>query len=125
MRTAVECPSSTRTAMDGPGRCAHSYGSEGRRPPKGRNVELPQQQARRLTESLRDCPGRGRRRETPATITEAFHLVSETGRNVGDVGDVRRSAHNPEVAGSNPAPATKARGPLSNRKRASYPRSVN
>ena len=32
---------------------------------------------------------------------------------------VARWAHNPEVAGSNPAPATKARGPLSNRKRAS------
>ena len=27
-------------------------------------------------------------------------------------------AHNPEVAGSNPAPATKARGPFSNRERA-------
>jgi len=36
-----------------------------------------------------------------------------------------RMAHNPEVAGSNPAPATKARGPLSNRKRASGPRFVN
>jgi hypothetical protein len=42
-------------------------------------------------------------------------LVSETRRNVGDGGDARRSAHNPEVAGSNPAPATKARGPFSNR----------
>ena len=30
-------------------------------------------------------------------------------------------AHNPEVEGSNPSPATKARGPLSNRKRASGP----
>src|SRR5580704_17515799 len=28
---------------------------------------------------------------------------------------VARWAHNPEVAGSNPAPATKARGPFSNR----------
>src|SRR5262245_8512864 len=28
MRTAVECPSSTRTATDGPGRCAHSHGSD-------------------------------------------------------------------------------------------------
>jgi hypothetical protein len=34
-------------------------------------------------------------------------------------------AHNPEVAGSNPAPATKARGPLSNRKRASGPSFIN
>jgi hypothetical protein len=31
---------------------------------------------------------------------------------------VARWAHNPEVAGSNPAPATKARGPFSNRERA-------
>jgi len=42
-------------------------------------------------------------------------LVSEMRR---DVGDARRSARNPEVEGSNPSPATKARGPLSNRKRA-------
>jgi hypothetical protein len=34
-------------------------------------------------------------------------------------------AHNPEVEGSNPSPATKARGPLSNRKRASGPSFVN
>ncbi len=33
-------------------------------------------------------------------------LLSGTRRNVGDEEDVRRSAHNPEVAGSNPAPAT-------------------
>jgi len=32
----------------------------------------------------------------------------ETGR---DTGDVRRTAHNPEVAGSNPAPATSENGP--------------
>jgi hypothetical protein len=38
---------------------------------------------------------------------------------------MRRSAHNPEVAGSNPAPATKARGPLSNRERASCLSFVN
>jgi hypothetical protein len=42
-----------------------------------------------------------------------------------DVGDVRRMAHNPEVEGSNPSPATKARGPVSNRKRASWLRFVN
>jgi hypothetical protein len=34
-------------------------------------------------------------------------------------------AHNPEVEGSNPSPATKARGPLSNRKRASCSSFVN
>jgi hypothetical protein len=32
--------------------------------------------------------------------------------------DVRRTAHNPELEGSNPSPATKARGPFSNRERA-------
>jgi len=32
--------------------------------------------------------------------------------------DARRMAHNPEVEGSNPSPATKARGPFSNRERA-------
>jgi antitoxin YefM len=41
--------------------------------------------------------------------------VSEMRWNAGDEGDARRTAHNPEVAGSNPAPATKARGRLSNR----------
>jgi hypothetical protein len=36
------------------------------------------------------------------------------------VGDARRMAHNPEVEGSNPSPATKmqVRGPFSNRERA-------
>ena len=47
-------------------------------------------------------------------------LVSETGRDTGDVGDVRRMAHNPEVVGSNPAPATSFRrsGPFPGRERA-------
>jgi hypothetical protein len=35
-----------------------------------------------------------------------------------DAGDVCRMAYNPEVEGSNPSPATKARGPFSNRERA-------
>jgi hypothetical protein len=34
-------------------------------------------------------------------------LVSETHLHTRDAGDGCRSAHNPEVAGSNPAPATK------------------
>ena len=37
---------------------------------------------------------------------------------VRDGGDERPKAHNPEVEGSNPSPATKARGPFSNRERA-------
>ena len=36
-----------------------------------------------------------------------------------DVRDARRMAHNPEVAGSNPAPATKVKGQFSNREPAS------
>ncbi len=36
-------------------------------------------------------------------------------RDARDARDVRRGAHNPEVVGSNPTPATKARGPFSNR----------
>ena len=39
----------------------------------------------------------------------------EIHRDAKDVEDGRRTAHNPEVAGSNPAPATKVRGPFSNR----------
>ena len=37
--------------------------------------------------------------------------VGETHRNGGDDEDARRGAHNPEVAGSNPAPATKSQAP--------------
>ena len=50
----------------------------------------------------------------------ADSLVSETRRDAGDRGDVRRMAHNPEVEGSNPSPATntQARGPFPNRERA-------
>ena len=40
----------------------------------------------------------------------AAQQVIETRRDAGDGRDARRMAHNPEVAGSNPAPATKARG---------------
>jgi hypothetical protein len=34
-------------------------------------------------------------------------LVDETGGHTRDAEDVRRMSHNPEVAGSNPAPATR------------------
>ncbi len=55
----------------------------------------------------------------------AAQQVIETRRDAGDGRDARRMAHNPEVAGSNPAPATKARGPFSNREGASGLFSVN
>jgi hypothetical protein len=45
-----------------------------------------------------------------ATVTDPDSLVRETPWNAGDMGDARRSAHNPEVAGSNPAPATNFAG---------------
>jgi hypothetical protein len=45
MRTAVECPSSARPRLDGPGRGAHSYGSDrhlaGARPGAIRADDLP------------------------------------------------------------------------------------
>src|SRR6478752_7408477 len=62
---------------------------------------------------LTDLPTRPRgTRETKRDLNDAqqgLRLVSETLRDAGDGGDVRRSAHNPEVEGSNPSPATKAR----------------
>ena len=65
----------------------------------------------RLTDLLTGPDGT---RETARDTGDAqrdLHLVGETRRDAGDGGDARRMAHNPEVAGSNPAPATKARGP--------------
>jgi len=69
--------------------------------------------------------GQGRPPETWAAVTYLDGQVTGTRRNIGDRGDVRRSAHNPEVEGSNPSPATKARGPFSKRERASCARFVN
>ena len=41
-----------------------------------------------------------------------LRLVSETRRNAGDGGDVRRMAHNPEVEGSNPSPRYQGQRPV-------------
>jgi hypothetical protein len=46
MRTAVKCPSSVRPAMDGPGQCAHSYGSEGQEHTGGSVGGLPRTRRR-------------------------------------------------------------------------------
>jgi len=46
-----------------------------------------------------------------ATVVAPDSLVSGTRPDAGDGGDVRRGAHNPEVAGSNPAPATRSEAP--------------
>jgi hypothetical protein len=56
-----------------------------------------------------------RRRETPRLPVQDG---SGTRWTSGTVVDDGRLTHNPEVAGSNPAPATKARGPFSNREMA-------
>src|SRR6201994_5015307 len=68
----------------------------------------------------------GSRVETVSAIwrpRQAFGNLVFT--DAGWSSSVARWAHNPEVAGSNPAPATKARGPFSNRGRAFCMRSAN
>ena len=74
--------------------------------------------ARRLTDLLTRPAGTGETKRDTGDAQRGLRLVSETRWNAGDMGDARRGAHNPEVAGSNPAPATKARGHFSNRERA-------
>ena len=83
------------------------------------------QSARRLTDLLTRPVGTGETTRDTGDAHQGLRRVSETRRNARDREDVRRMAHNPEVEGSNPSPATKARGPLSNRKRASGARFVN
>ena len=51
----------------------------------------------------------GRMREMPDSHSPSWATTRGTCQ---DGGDGRRTAHNPEVAGSNPAPATKVRGPF-------------
>src|SRR6185437_11040470 len=62
-----------------------------------------------LTDLLTRLPGIGKTRRDTGDTRRGPGLVSETRRNAGDGGDMRRMAHNPEVAGSNPAPATSFR----------------
>jgi hypothetical protein len=76
----------------------------------------------RLTDPLtrpRDTGEMGETVRDTGDARPAAQQVIETRRDAGDVGDARRMAHSPEVAGSNSAPATKARGHFSNRERAS------
>src|ERR1700759_1057938 len=71
-------------------------------------------------------PGPGRLAGTPGRLSAGAAAVWFCGLGfvflcntaAGWSSSVARWAHNPEVAGSNPAPATKARGPFSNRERA-------
>ena len=71
-----------------------------------------------LTDLLTKPHGTWETKRDTGDAQRGLRLVSETLRNTGDGGGARRSAHNPEVEGSNPSPATKARGPFSNRERA-------
>jgi hypothetical protein len=58
--------------------------------------------------------------EIPRTLAYAIRPLTCGNVRVNDSSDpgrcLFRSAHNPEVAGSNPAPATKVRGPFHDRK---------
>jgi hypothetical protein len=63
-----------------------------------------------LTNLLTRPFGTGETTRDTGDAQRGLHLVSETRRNTGDRGDVRRMAHNPEVEGSNPSPATKDAG---------------
>jgi hypothetical protein len=60
-----------------------------------------------LTDLLTGPGGTGETQRRTGDGNRTGALVSETGGHARDVGDVRRMSHNPEVAGSNPAPATR------------------
>jgi hypothetical protein len=60
-----------------------------------------------LTRLLTRLVGTGETERDADDACQAAPQVSETRRDAGDAQDVRRMAHNPEVAGSNPAPATR------------------
>ena len=64
----------------------------------------------RLTDLLTGRCGTGETAQDVGDNHCLDSLVRETRRNVGDEGDARRMAHNPEVEGSNPSPATKSAG---------------
>ena len=67
----------------------------------------------------RDRPGRARRRRLRTALRRRSTEMKCDGQRQSITGrDTRRMARNPEVEGSNPSPATKARGPFSNRERA-------
>ena len=79
-------------------------------------------------EMPRDRPRWGRRIRPGKTWRYAVIRGQRgDGRLLRDGGDERRMAHNPEVEGSNPSPATKmqVRSHFSNRERASFLGVVN
>ena len=76
-------------------------------------------------ETLWDRLRWGRRRGSETISRHRSAEASSVTRDGPGRRDRRRMAHNPEVAGSNPAPATKARGPFSNRERSFCVRFAN
>ena len=60
-----------------------------------------------LTDLLTRPGGTGETQQRTRDGQRTRVLVGETGGNARNVEDVRRMSHNPEVAGSNPAPATR------------------
>jgi hypothetical protein len=87
---------------------AHAQRSRSRRPQRASANGFAHQTGR-------DGEGDARRRRRSS---KPFAWSTRMRRDIRDDEDARHPARNPEVAGSNPAPATKARGPFSNRKRA-------
>jgi hypothetical protein len=99
------------TKDDRPGTSPQRVGG----PSARRGAERPGQNAQWLTDLL-TRPGRtGETTRDTGDAQPGPCLVSETRRDAGDVGDARRMARTPEVAGSNLAPTTKARGHFSNK----------
>ena len=64
----------------------------------------------RLTDLLTRPTETGETARDADDSRQADHHVSKTHRDAGDEEDARCTAHNPEVAGSNPAPATRRNG---------------
>jgi hypothetical protein len=115
VRTPVEYRPSAQTATDGPGRYAYSYGSDaprhGRDPcPKMPTPATHSSERRSANGFANQRCGTGETTRDVGDGQRSDSLVSETRRDAGDRGDVRRMAHNPEVEGSNPSPATKEAG---------------
>jgi hypothetical protein len=70
-----------------------------------------------VNRTLRDGLKWGRRWRSGTNTSRLSTEVSTVPGDGRDEGDGRRVAHNPEVAGSNPAPATKVRGRFRTRNR--------
>ncbi len=73
----------------------------------GENQDAAGQVPVPLTDLLTRPGGTGETQRRTRDGNRTGALVSETGGHAGDVEDARRMSHNPEVAGSNPAPATR------------------